>query len=105
MHEAHTTLDWLDSLCDHALDEARQGNTAPANRLGSHPALAHYFNNVHRLRSITATDWAAQYPALLREAERLRTQDQSAQGMAVRLASLEAKLAKLAAQLSALVEE
>jgi hypothetical protein len=103
MNDTHATLAWMDAICENVLAEARQGNTIPANQLGSHPALGHYFNNVHCLRAIRAEAWAREFPALLADADRLRQEDDAARRTTVRLTALEGKLARLADQIAALV--
>ncbi len=105
MSDTRATLAWMDAICENVLGEARQGNTLPANRLGAHPALGHYFNNVHCLRAIRPEAWAREFPALLAEADRLRQEDEDARRAAVRLSALEDKLARLADQIAALVEK
>jgi len=105
MTDTTKTLAWMDAICENVLAEARQGNTIPANRLGAHPALGHYFNNVHCLRAIRPETWAREFPALLAAAERLREEDDAARRTTLRLSALEYRLARLADQIAALVEK
>jgi hypothetical protein len=105
--DTKATLEWLDDVCSQALTEARQGDTALANRLGQHPALAHYFNNVHTTKSIRPDTWTQMYNPYLREADRLR-QLAEAESQHVetqeRVNTLEAKLDKLTSMVESFIE-
>ena len=90
-----TTLAWLQAQSLHALQAARAGDAGPANRLAQHTALAHYFTNVASLRSLTPAQWAAEYPALLRAADRLRRDLAHHDAAAEQIAALNARLDRL----------
>lgn len=92
------TLAWLGAHSAAALEAARAGDPGPANRLAAHPALHHYFVNVHARRAMTPAQWSQVYPQHLREAERLREEAERAAALEARLAALEKRLDRLVSQ-------
>jgi hypothetical protein len=94
------TLNWLREQCGEAIEQARRGDTLLANHLGANPALAHYFANVHNLRALTPSQWAQNYPHFLREAERIRAEQDHARSQDARLSAIENQLARLLELLS-----
>jgi hypothetical protein len=107
MADIKEVLDWADSLCKHALTEARNGNTAVVNRLGSNTAMKIYFDNVHGTGVIKSHDFPFQYASRFKEISGLYEdyQRELATVEAVdKVATLESKLDNLAAMVQQLVE-
>ncbi len=101
------TLEWLAEVSREAVQEARNGNTIPANRMGGNPALAHYLNNVEGAKTVSAEDWAHWYPNYLAEADTLREASEKAvevEQQGDRIDSLEAKFEKMMGMVEQLVE-
>jgi hypothetical protein len=107
MADIKEVLDWADSLCKHALTEARNGNTAVVNRLGANTAMKIYFDNVHGTGVIKSHDFPFQYASRFKEISGLYEdyQRELATVEAVdKVATLESKLDNLAAMVQQLVE-
>lgn len=106
--EPKPVLDWLDELAKEALTEARAGNPMKANRLGTNPALNHFFNNVgFERKTMTREQWAAYYPAFFQEAQRLHQEYEQSEAIASsveRMTTIESKLDKLEGLVMQLVE-
>lgn len=101
------TLEWLEAISARAMDEARAGNTTLVNRIGRVPAAQYYFNNVFALKTLTAEQYATQHPALMREADAMRTEYEAmeaAAGAGKRIGALEEELSALKEQLAAQAE-
>lgn len=107
MADIKEVLDWADSLCKHALSEARGGNTAVVNRLGANTAMKIYFDNVHGTGTVKAHDFPFQYASRFKEISGLYEdyQRELATDEAVsKVATIESKLDNLAALVQQLVE-
>jgi hypothetical protein len=107
MADIKEVLDWADSLCKHALTEARGGNTSVVNRLGANTAMKIYFDNVHGTGVIKSHDFPFQYASRFKEISGLYEdyQRELATVEAVdKVATLESKLDNLAAMVQQLVE-
>lgn len=89
------TLEWLRALSEQALTEARAGDTMLANRLGTNPALKHYFDNIHTRHAEGPEAWAQHYPNYLREADRLRQEVEEAEAQDARMTKVEEGLDKI----------
>lgn len=104
IREKNKVLDWLTDIGQHALTEARGGNSMPANKLGSNVALKHYFDNVVCLKSIHRDTWAATFPHYFAEAQRMVTEYEAMQESGAetdnRLATVEAQLKQFKAELA-----
>lgn len=107
MIDTKDVLQWLDELSSQALTDAREGNTILANRIGQQPALKHYFDNVHCIKTVNPLMWTQYYPAYIQEATRLYgeyVQGQEAAKLGSKVTSLEAKFDELATQLKGFIE-
>jgi hypothetical protein len=107
MADIKEVLDWADSLCKHALTEARNGDTSVVNRLASNTAMKIYFDNVYGLGVVKAHDFPFQYASRFKEINGLYEdyQRELATEEAVgKVSTLEAKLDNLAALVQQLVE-
>lgn len=93
---------FLEMVCGRALDEAQQGDLTLVNRLGQHPALAHYFDNVHTRKALSAADWAVQHPAYARAAARFAEAAEQETAEPDVLAALTERVAALEAQMAGL---
>lgn len=71
--EQQKTLDFLQELSEDAYAQAQTGNTTMVNRLSKQSnGFQYYFVNVAQMKSLTAEQFAAQYPSLLNESEAFR---------------------------------
>lgn len=107
MADIKVVLDWADSLCKHALSEARGGNTAVVNRLAANTAMKIYFDNVHGTGMVKAHDFPFQYASRFKEIDGLYEdyQRELVKEEAVdKVATLESKLDALQAMVQQLVE-
>jgi hypothetical protein len=107
MADIKEVLDWADSLCKHALSEARGGNTAVVNRLGANTAMKIYFDNVHGLGTVKAHDFPFQYASRFKEINGLYEDYQrelATEEAVSKVATIESKLDNLAALVQQLVE-
>lgn len=97
------TLDWLKEVSEQAYDEARGGNGALLNKIGSNPALSYYFNNVHSLNAITPQQYAEQAPGFVEAAEKYRQEYEALAAIPEdhnRLNAVEGELGAIKAQLA-----
>lgn len=107
MADIKEVLDWADSLCKHALSEARSGNTAVVNRLGANTAMKIYFDNVHGTGTVKAHDFPFQYASRFKEISGLYEDYQrelATEEAVSKVATIESKLDNLAALVQQLVE-
>lgn len=108
MTDPTKTLAWLADLSQMVFDEARKGNTVPANRImGANPALAHYLNNVAATKAVAPQSWALAYPQFLAEADRVRLEYEAQEAQAQntqRISALEGSIGEIKAMLVKLVE-
>lgn len=107
MADIKEVLDWADSLCKHALTEARGGNTAVVNRLAASTAMKIYFDNVHGTGMVKSHDFPFQYASRFKEINGLYEdyQRELVKEEAVdKVATLESKLDALQAMVQQLVE-
>lgn len=105
--DTQATLDWLAQVSEQALQEAQQGNVTLANRLGKESAFSYYFNNVHTTRVMSPAQFAAQFPAYIREADRIRKEYEvvtKVEEQGSRLNKIEESLTKLYDLLKPLME-
>lgn len=98
------TLEFLHDLCEAALTDARKGDTALANKLGSNRALQFYFTNVHSIPTMTDELFARNYPQYLAEADRVRVAHEADGERDNRLTSVEAQLGELKALMQQMLE-
>jgi hypothetical protein len=72
MFDTKATLEFLETLCSQAAQDAKAGDTALLNKITQNRAVAYYYNNVHALKSISAQAWAQSNPSHVKEADALR---------------------------------
>lgn len=95
--ERKSTLEWMGELVEQAYEEGHNYDMRLINKLGSYPSFSNYINNVKTGR-ISPERFAAQFPALIQEAEEMRRQIEAAEQMPDvqnRLTTIEESLAKL----------
>ncbi len=105
--EVKDVLNWLDGLCEQALTEARGGNAVFANRIGGNSSLKLYMDNVHGIKTVSREQFAAYYPAQMKECTSLYEaylRDEQANTHETRLAVLEGKLDTLSSMLTTFIE-
>lgn len=98
MTDVKDVLDWANSVCEQALTEAKTGNTALVNRIGANSAMKLFFDNVHGLKTVQATQFAAYYAPQFKEITRLYEEyilDEEVHQTVDKVAVLESKLDKL----------
>ena len=61
MADVKEVLEWAESLCNLAMTEARSGDSALINRVGSNSALKLFMDNVIGLKSVSAANFPAYY--------------------------------------------
>lgn len=107
MADIKEVLDWADSLCKHALTEARNGDTSVVNRICSNTAMKVYFDNVHGIGAVKSHDFPFHFASRFKEINGLYEdyQGELAKEEAIgKVATLESKLDNLAAMVQQLVE-
>lgn len=107
MAEVKEVLEWVESLCTLAMTEARGGDTALINRVGSNSALQTFMNNVIGTKSVTAANFPKYYMAQWAEITRLYEQyqkDEAVNDVVDKVTAIEGKLDSLATAVQALVE-
>lgn len=107
MADIKEVLDWADSLCKHALSEARNGNTAVVHRLAANTAMKVYFDNVHGTGTVKAHDFPFQYASRFKEISGLYEDYQrelATEEAVSKVTTIESKLDNLAALVQQLVE-
>lgn len=106
-NDVKTVLDWANSLCAQAFTEARGGDRNLLNRIGSNAAMKLFLDNVHGLKSVQDTQFAAYYPAQWKEITRLHEaylRDEQLSDAAGRLSAVEAGLDELRSMIGQLLE-
>lgn len=98
------TLEFLHDLCEAALTDARKGDTALANKLGSNRALQFYFTNVHSIPTMTDELFARNYPQYLAEADRVRLAHESNAALEEKVDGLVGQLGELKALVQQMLE-
>lgn len=107
MDEQTQLLDWMDALCERASEDLRKGDPGLLNSLSQNRALAAYYNNVHKLRSIPREAFPYWYPGFFTEAKMVKAQYDALDTVTeqtTRIDALEDKLEKLAGMIEKLVE-
>lgn len=107
MADIKVVLDWANSLCNQALTEAREGNTAFVNRVMANTALKLYFDNVHGTKTVKEHDFPFYYASQFKEITRLYESyihEEKTAATIERVDSIESKLDNLAALVQQLVE-
>lgn len=107
MADVKVVLEWANSVCEQALTEAKTGNTALVNRVGSNSAMKMFMDNVHGLKSIPANNFPAYYAMQWKEIERLYeayVRDEQVSETVDKVAVLEGKMDTLTELVKQLVE-
>lgn len=107
MDENTQLLDWMDALCERASADVRSGDPGLLNSLSQHRALAAYYNNVHKLRSVPREAFPYWYPGFFTEAKMVKAQYDAQEQVVAhseRIDALEDKLDKLAGMIEAMLE-
>lgn len=100
-------FDWLESLCLKVDEQVKAGDLLLLNKLARNPGVKHYFDNVHKLHSVSAQVWTQYYPGMFSEARDAyeayqREEGYAAMGQTVK--TLEGQMAELQTQLATLLE-
>jgi hypothetical protein len=87
-------IEWLDQLCQEALDAAHKGDTGLANRLGRSFALKYYFDNVFSTRAVSRPTFQAMVNYMT-EAERVYNEVKADELREAKEAARDAEIAEL----------
>lgn len=97
MTQKMTTVEWMQSCVETAIQESRKGNITLINQLGMNPCFNAYINNV-QTGFVRPQDYGEKFPELLKEADALRESWEkaaAAEGNTERISKLEENLATL----------
>lgn len=107
MLDNKTVLEWVQELGTQALTEAKEGDRALLNRITANASIKLFVDNVIGLKSVAAHAFPAYYAGAWKEITAVceaYQQQEKVNATVDKVATLEAKLDAMAAQLATLIE-
>lgn len=107
MTDNKVVLEWMNGICEKAIEGKNNGDKSLMNRIASNAATRLYFDNVHGLHSVQENQFPAYYASQWKEITRLYEEyvrDETVSETVDKVAGLEARFDKLESMLTAFIE-